>query len=269
MRMIRAGFLLCIFFLVASCTIEKQWEFEERIALSGIHPIGIDSDHENIWLSDGDNNRLVMLNSDFKTVKILENFERPMHIDISEGNLFVPEYGSDTIRIVNDGKRSDMDVTLPLDAPAGVDVAGDHICIADFYGHRVVFFDSTQWVPIGRKGSDPGELFYPTDCQIKKGKIYIADAYNHRIQVFDFQGNSIQIFGNEEEMNASTGIFLSDDKIFITDFENGRVLIYDYSGSLKQILDQGINKPTDILIYNEDLLITDFESSALVRYVLK
>ena len=97
----------------------------------------------------------------------------------------------------------------------------------------------------------------------------MADAYNHRIQVFDFQGNSIQIFGNEEEMNASTGIFLSDDKIFITDFENGRVLIYDYSGSLKQILDQGINKPTDILIYNEDLLITDFESSALVRYVLK
>ena len=39
-----------------------------------------------------------------------------------------------------------------------------------------------------KKGNELGELNYPTDIQILKDKIVVADAYNNRIQIFDKQG---------------------------------------------------------------------------------
>ena len=76
-------------------------------------------------------------------------------------------------------------VKLPdsLDAPAGVDRYKNEIALADFYHHRVLYFNGNEWITIGKKGNELGELNYPTDIQILKDKIVVADAYNNRIQI--------------------------------------------------------------------------------------
>ena len=51
-----------------------------------------------------------------------------------------------------------------LDAPAAVDISGDHIAIADFYNHRVLLKSGDDWQVLGGKGKGVGQMTYPTDC---------------------------------------------------------------------------------------------------------
>ena len=55
--------------------------------------------------------------------------------------------------------------------------------------------------------------------QITEHSIWVADAYNNRVQVFDKSGNFGQVIGAEAKMNAATGIYVTDSELMVTDFE--------------------------------------------------
>ena len=55
-----------------------------------------------------------------------------MHIDIEQGDLYIPEYGSDQIIKVTKGVKSIVKLPDSLDAPAGVDRYKTEIALADF-----------------------------------------------------------------------------------------------------------------------------------------
>ncbi|MFT6808190.1 MAG: DNA-binding beta-propeller fold protein YncE [Saprospiraceae bacterium] len=140
---------------------------------------------------------------------------------------------------------------MEKDAPAGVSKQGESMAIADFYNHRILYFDGATWSSLGgKKGKAPGAFDYPTDVQILGDMIYVADAYNHRGQILDLEGNSVLVFGEEEEINAATGIFVTDDLIALTDFENDRVIIFNNEGKVLQRIEDPLHKPTDVMIDN-------------------
>lgn len=87
----------------------------------------------------------------------------------------------------------------------------------------------------------------------------IADFYNNRIVLNRGEGW-------KSKMNASTGIYVSDEEIMITDFENDRVLIYDHEGALIQIIDKGLNKPTDLFVSGDQLFITNYKGRYISLY---
>ena len=62
----------------------------------------------------------------------------------------------------------------------------------------------------------PRELNRPRSLAIhhKTGNIYIADADNHRVQVFSCNGDYLFMFS--EKMNAPLGICISQNKVFVT-----------------------------------------------------
>jgi len=101
---------------------------------------------------------------------------------------------------------------------------------------------------------------------IANNKIYVADAYNNRIQIFDTEGNHKMTMGKEDNMNAATGIYVSLSQVFITDFENDRVLIYDMEGVLVQEISEGLEKPTDILLNDDILYIANYKGRNLKTY---
>ena len=78
---------------------------------------------------------------------------------------------------------------------------------------------------------------------------------NNRIQVLDLVGNHLQTIGEDQGMNAATGIYTDGSEIYITDFEHDRVLIFDMEGKVVQIIDQGLNKPTDVLLHNVMMVV--------------
>lgn len=279
---------ICALVVLVACKNETAipenmtWEFDKVIPLDNVNPIGVAMDDEAIYLSDGDNNRVVKVDTNGKILLEYDGFERPMHIDfgkpvaqitdklassaLNEAALFVPEYGRDSIAVVTGKKRRFLVLNDSLDAPAAISVHENEIALADFYNHRILYYNGTEWISFGTEGKELGMFYYPTDVQITKDAIYVADAYNNRGQVFDKKGKAIAAFGKEQKMNAATGIFVTDTEIYLTDFEHKRVLVFNKDYSLKQELKTEINKPTDVIVLEGKLLITDYGKGALIQY---
>ena len=274
---------------IISCTekevVPQEWQFEEIIQIEGVNPIGIAMDGNDIFLSDGDHNRIVKVDSTGAILLEMDGFQRPMHIEFGEPDfeitdkvsksilkeraLFVPEYGRDSIAVMRGNKLDYLVLQDSLDAPAAISVYNNEIAIADFYPNRVLYYDGKNWISIATEGKELGQLYYPTDVQITEKHIFVADAYNHRGQVFDKRGNGVALIGDDQKMNAATGLFVNDNAVYITDFENGRILIFDLEYHLKQILETGIDKPTDVYVEDQVMYITNYRKGQLVKYLLK
>jgi hypothetical protein len=244
------------------------WVLSETVSLPGINPIGIAALGDRIWLSDGDHNRLVAVNSKGLLLDSITDLDRPMHIAAYNGLLWIPQYGADTILSYNTNTRVrlPMVVSDSLDAPAAVAFLGEEKAIVDFYNHRILFFNGDQWISIGQEGKKEGDFYYPTDVQITDQNIWVADAYNNRIQVFDKSGAFVKMLGVSEKMNAATGLFVTKDQLFVTDFENQRVLVFFQDGQLAQVLEQGLEKPIDAMVKNDTLYIVDYKKSQMNLY---
>ncbi|MEO1436445.1 MAG: NHL repeat-containing protein [Bacteroidota bacterium] len=259
-------YYLALFLLVLiSCNQAQPWEVINFMELGDITPIGLVRLDGDFWISDGDNNQIVQVASDGTILKSLEGFERPMHLAEAKGKLYIPEYGADQITVLQDTSRSIYPVQEKLDAPAGVAVYEKELGLVDFYNHRVLFFNGTDWISFGQKGKEDGSFDYPTDLHISADKIYIADAYNHRVQVFNKQGEHLLTFGEEEAMNAATGLTVHDQRVFVTDFENDRILIYNLDGQFIQSIDE-VRKPTDVLFDQNKLYVAHFQDNAIGVY---
>lgn len=258
--------------LVASCkekdALTKEWVFAKTIQLDGVNPIGITEVDGKLWLSDGDHNRLVQIDANGKIEQIVDSLERPMHIDVSENILFVPLYGSDEIFNYNPLEQTSQ---LPvfdypkdsLDAPAGISVLGSEKAIADFYNNRILYADGNEWISFGKEGKAEGEFYYPTDVQLTDSLIWVADAYNNRVQAFDKKGNFVKMMGQDQKLNAATGIFVSEKEVFVSDFENDRIMVFDLNGTLKQELSKNIEKATDMLLVKNALYVINYRNGQI------
>ncbi|WP_375252455.1 NHL repeat-containing protein [Dokdonia donghaensis] len=257
--------------LIASCQEKKQteirWVHSKTIALADVNPIGIAQGEKGIWLSDGDRNRLVLIDNSGVVLNTIDSLDRPMHI-ASEGEMLViPQYGNDEILRFRESEKEIVRTWDSLDAPAGVAIKGAEIAIADFYNNKVHYTEnSSDWITFGKEGKADGDFYYPTDVHLTESNIWVADAYNNRLQVFDKKGNHLKTIGEDQKMNAATGIFVSDTNAYTTDFENDRVLVFDLEGSLKQVLDTDISKPTDLIIIDEVLYVTNYKGKSLSVY---
>ncbi|MEL6388785.1 MAG: hypothetical protein AAFQ02_01380 [Bacteroidota bacterium] len=261
------GILLSITLL--GCQSSPEWHPITPIMLDDISPIGMHVDDEGIWLSDGDRNLLSLIDKSGAIKRTVTGIERPMHIDVDDGSPIVPSYGSDEVFVVGDSTHS-LNIEYDMDAPAGVDVYKGYIAIADFYNHRILLRNPNQnWNTIGgpEKGKADGMFDYPTDVQIVGDRLYVADAYNHRGQVFTLDGEHLLTFGSDQEMNAATGIFVSDDQIVLTDFENDRVIVFDHNGAFVQLLDQGFLKPTEVFMHLDTMYVANYQGGYISRLV--
>lgn len=252
---------------------ELEWSYSKTIALEDVNPIGITLIDDTLYLSDGDHNRVVEIDDTGKTISSIDNLQRPMHLEAGSyrerRSLYIPEYGKDSIAIWDKNHLNYLVIQDSLDAPAGISVSKNQIAIADFYNNRILFYNGTQWMSIGTEGKELGQLYYPTDVQIVTDKIYVADAYNHRGQVFDLTGTALATFGSEQKINAATGIFVNENFVALTDFENNKVHIYDPQYRFLQTLSRGIAKPTDVYINDQILYVTNYRKGELIVYELK
>lgn len=259
-------FILLIGATFVACNSE-YWTPQDDIEIEGISATGITIQDGLFWLSDTDNNRIVQIDRSGKTLSTVEELDRPMHLSYRDNVLLVPEYMNDTIRIVKNGSiTGNLEIVDMPDAPAAVDKLGDKIAVADFYNHRVIYSKAGKNNSFGKKGKANGEFHYPTDVQFENGKIYVADAYNHRVQVFDEDGKHLNTFGEEDGMNASTGLFVNGEKVVVTDFENDRLLTYDLEGKLLDIIEEGLYRPTDAIITDGKLYVLNFKGQFISVY---
>jgi len=252
--------------LVLGCSTEKEWLFEEKIILSGVFPIGMVLVDNNLIISDSDKNRLVRIDNNGKIVKEWSGFQRPMHISGINSTIYVPEFINDSLKVLEADMIKSFDIDASFDAPAAIDINGSALVVADFYNHRVLLSQEGKISSIGSEGHEDGKLYYPTDVKLYRDKIFVADAYNNRVQVFDKTGQSVKIIGWQEGIDVATGIDVFNDQVFVTDFHGNRVLIYDLQGRLLKVFSDQFDGPTDILVTKDHMYVANYKGGYITVY---
>jgi DNA-binding beta-propeller fold protein YncE len=170
-----------------------------------IFPHGITADHEgNIWVTDGDG-------KDGKGHQVFK-FSPKGKVLLTLGKSGIAGAGEDT-----------------FNKPSAVAIApnGD-IFVADGHGGesnaRIVKFTKQgkfimTW---GKKGSAPGDLNIPHALAFdSKGRLFVADRGNNRIQIFDQNGKFLDQW---QQFSRPSGIFIDrNDVLYVADSESGSV----------------------------------------------
>ncbi len=244
----------------------KQWKFVREIKIDNISPTGLQTVGGYLWISDAKNNRVIKTDLDGSIVKEYPDIKRPMHLSIYNSTVYVPEYLTDKIKIINGDEIEEYPLKEKPDAPAGVFVNDSLIAVVDFFNHKIILQDENEVMIIGKEGHKKGELYYPTDVEIANDKLYVADAYNNRVQVFDYKGKVLRVIGDKDKINVATGIEVTDGNIFATDFEGNRILIYNLNGKLIHIINEHLNKPTDIDVIGDKLFVSNYGSGSVAIF---
>ena len=121
----------------------------------------------------------------------------------------------------------------------------------------------------GEKGSQAGQFFDPTGIAVTADEVFVADARNARIQVFDFDGNFKRRFGERGEEPGQLGrrmnLVIVGDEIYVADYWNDRVEIFGLDGTPRRTIGRPgrgpgeFDAPGGIAVGdNGDLFIADF-----------
>src|SRR5262249_35632843 len=176
---------------------------------------------------------------------------------------------------------ADGQVNHPRDMDIGPD---GNLYVADSQNARIVVFDAdgTFVKKFGVPGSvdqqAPGGAFRePWGVAVgKDGAIYVADTWNHRVQVFTRQGEFVRMWGEFEQVAPGAS---GKDKsfwgprdiavdalnnLYVADTGNKRIRVYDMQGNWQYDIGPGdtkvqLNEPVGLAIDNEtgDLYIAD------------
>lgn len=134
---------------------------------------------------------------------------RPMGLDVDRaGNLYVADAGANEVVVFDkDGKflrRIGGTKWFTRIASVTLDPKGDRMYVTDVGGissqnHRIRVFNPVNGehlFDIGSRGSGPGELNFPYDVAVgREGRLYVVDAGNFRVQVFNHDGTYLKSFG--------------------------------------------------------------------------
>ena len=127
----------------------------------------------------------------------------------------------------------------------------DQIMIVDNLGRNIDNF--------GKSGSQNGEFHGPSGIDIDKNEnIFIADAYNNRIQKFDITKNFIKSFG-DDFLKEPSGLHISQkNEIFVIDKGNNRVVCFDENGNfLYDLVNTDFTSIRDIHSHKNKIFVTD------------
>jgi DNA-binding beta-propeller fold protein YncE len=170
-----------------------------------IFPHGITADRDgNIWVTDGDA-------KDGKGHQVFK-FSPKGKVLLALGKPGVAGVGEDT-----------------FNKPSAVAIAANgDIFVADGHGGesnaRIVKFskDGKFIMTWGKKGSAPGELNIPHALAFdSKGRLFVADRGNNRIQIFDQNGKFTDQW---QQFSRPSGIFIDrNDVLYVADSESGSV----------------------------------------------
>jgi DNA-binding beta-propeller fold protein YncE len=135
--------------------------------------------------------------------------------------------------------------------------------VATNYGGLIVVDNPNGWIylldkkdelvkVIGERGSDPGNMYYPTFINLdSSGKFIVSDTLNSRLQMFDSNGEYIRVIG---ERGSGIGQFLrpkgvttsQDGYVYVADSQQNVIQVFDSEGEFQFLLGNERGLPIDL-----------------------
>jgi peptidylamidoglycolate lyase len=213
----------------------------------------------------------------FKTTHFLR-VDRSGYVWVTDrGDMQAFEFDSDGKLLMTLGKKgvtgdNTSQSTFNGMADLAVAKSGD-IFIADGEGPntRVVKFSKhgefMKWW--GGKGTDPGRFNVPHSIAIdSRGRIYVADRSNNRIQIFDQGGKFLNQWNN---FGTPWGLFIKGDLIYVVDgSENNCLLIASTKDGKVLEKIEGLRNPTAVAVDSKDAIyVAEVNGTNVKKFVKK
>lgn len=127
-----------------------------------------------------------------------------------------------------------------LRRPVGVafDAATQRLYVVDTHDHDIKVFDANDRLlrTLGQRGVKPGEFNYPTYIALAKGKLYITDTMNARVQVIEAETGELKRIIGERGMNVGNlvrpkGVAVDDEgNVYIVESYYDHLLVFNNNG---------------------------------------
>ena len=207
-------------------------------------------------------------------VRTIPELNRPWGVAMTDdGHIIVSERNSHCVTILDiDGKKVKsfglVSENLKFSYPRGVAITPDNfILVVDDHKIQKISMDGKCIVSVGKQGSGPLEFERPCGITISpiSGHIYIADHYNHRIQVLNPDLTFSHTFGTkgsaEEQFDKPTNVTIDrQGLVYVTDTCNHRIQTFTPKGQfLSQYGTKGSSpgqliNPSGIVINDNNLI---------------
>ncbi|MDB5341001.1 MAG: ykuV [Planctomycetaceae bacterium] len=166
--------------------------------------------------------------------------------------------GTESVRVFAGSGKEDIQngslTRAALAQPSGITTDGEYLFVVDSEGSAVRKMSTTlagqvntligtHDLPQGRCLFEFGDLDgvggqarlqHPLGIAHHKGKLYVADTYNHKIKVVDIGERSVRtLLGArqpgvmETEFSEPAGLSIAGNKLYIADTNNHRIRVYD------------------------------------------
>ena len=245
-------------------------------------PHGVATSSKRIFVSDTQNNRIQIFDTDGTFVKQFGSFgsfdgqfNNPVGITTNNTHLFVVDQNNIRVQIFDhngeyasqfEGNFGGFDLPYAITTNTTNDI---HIFVSDSNNHRVQLFDTSgeYAAQLGSLGTGNGQFNNPAGIVVNDTRLFAVDKDNNRIQIVDFNGNYVDQFGSTGTENGNfsspTGITTNKTHLFITDTDNHRIQIFDTNGNyISQFGSFGtasgkFDSPTGITTNSTHLFVAD------------
>ena len=99
----------------------------------------------------------------------------------------------------------------------------------------------------GGQGDGPGQFSDPTGIAVAGDEVFVADARNDRIQVFDLDGRFKRQFGQPGqalgELGRPMNLSVAGDRLYVSEYFNDRVQIFSLDGTPERTIGESGEGP--------------------------
>lgn len=164
----------------------------------------------------------------------------PIGVVVAGGRLYVTDAGANRVVVFDTGGAMVAawgDTTLELRRPMHITRGTDGLLyVAEYLADRVTVLDTGGRVVRrvgGRSGPRPGELDAPAGAVAQGDTVFVADFYNHRVQVFE--DGRARVVGRpgragSARLHYPTDVALEDSLLYVADAYNNRVQVFGRGG---------------------------------------
>lgn len=218
-------------------------------ATSLLKPFGVAADSKGrIYAADSGHGAVFVFDLEKKTTELVPSkFTLPMAVAVDDADrLFVVDSRQ---RLVSAFSPSwELEASFgqdKLERPVGLAIDNENrfLYVVDAQAHRLAVFDADTFAFLRFLGSpsdpltaEPGTLSYPLSAAVDEdGNVFVTDTMNDRVQMFDADGEFVQMFGKQ---GVTPGTFMRakgiaidrDGHVYVTDAEFNNVQVFDKDG---------------------------------------
>ena len=171
---------------------------------------------------------------------------KPIGVTVDyQGRIFVTDSQEDKVAMYEENGKfiSNLTPDVPFKQPTGIisDNINKKLYITDTHTHDIRVFDLETLKPIrtiGKRGKEEGQFNFPSNITVDpKGRVFVVDTMNGRVQIFDAEGKFIRAFG---QFGDAAGMFArpkgiavdSEGHIYVVDSAFNNVQIFDDEGQI-------------------------------------